>query len=245
MIYRELIMNYRAWKFCMLLVIFSGIIGSCVQNYEYANLQAKKVDRDYQTKNVIVVVVDGLRYSEGWGDLTHQYIPRMAEILSKDGVVNTHFYNLGDTYTSAGHTSLTTGIYQSIDNSGTELPDNPSFFQYWNQVYDNDQRKSWVITSKDKLAVLADCKNPYWNGQFTPSANCGVDGLGVGSGYREDSLTLKIALKILSEDHPNLVLINFRDPDYSAHTGNWISYIKGIRTTDEYVYRPVAVSSNQ
>lgn len=237
MIYRKLIRNFRALKLCLLLIIFSGIISSCVQNYEYDNFQAKKVDREYQTKNVIVVVVDGLRYSEGWGDLTHQYIPRMAEILTKDGVVNTHFFNLGDTYTSAGHTSLTTGIYQTIDNNGKELPDNPSFFQYWNQVYGNDQRKSWIITSKDKLAVLADCKNPYWMGKFTPSANCGVDGLGVGSGYREDSLTLKIALKILSEDHPNLVLINFRDPDYSAHTGNWINYIKGIRTTDEYVYR--------
>ena len=239
MIYLDRIRKFEAFKLNLILILFiySGIISSCAHDYEYINSQSERFDRNYQTKNVIIVVVDGLRYSEGWGDKTHQYIPRMAEILAKEGVVNTHFYNMGDTYTSAGHTSLTTGIYQKINNSGKELPNNPSIFQYWNQVYGNDQRKSWIIASKDKLAVLADCKNPFWNGKYTPSVNTGIEGLGLGSGYREDSLTLKIALKILSENHPNLVLINFRDPDYSAHPGNWISYIKGIRSTDEYVYR--------
>jgi len=219
------------------LSIFLGVVSSCSHDFEYTYSQSERVDREYQTKNVIIVVVDGLRYSEGWGEVTHQFIPKMANILSKEGVVNTHFYNLGDTYTSAGHTSITTGINQSIDNGGGEFPVNPSIFQYWNQVYGNDQQKSWVIASKDKLAVLADCKNPFWTGKYTPSINTGVKGLGLGSGYREDSLTLKTALEILNKNHPNLVLINFRDPDYSAHTGNWTSYIKGIRATDEYVYR--------
>jgi hypothetical protein len=235
--YRGVFRNFEVLKFYLLFIIYSGIISSCANDIEYTNFQSERVDRDFQTKNVIVVVVDGLRYSEGWGDVTHQYIPKMAGILAKEGVINTHFYNMGATYTSAGHTSFTTGIYQTINNSGKELPSNPSIFQYWNQVYGKDQVKSWVFASKDKLAVLADCKNTYWNGKFTPSVNAGIEGLGLGSGYREDSLTLKIALKILSENHPNLVLINFRDPDYSAHPGNWISYINGIRSTDEYVYR--------
>ena len=182
-------------------------------------------------------MVDGLRYSEGWGDSIHRYIPRMAEILSKQGVINTSFYNMGGTYTSAGHTALTTGVYQSINNAGMEYPKNPSIFQYWNQAYNNNQIKSWIITGKDKLAVLGDCTDNLWKGKFTPSINCGVDGLGLGSGYREDSLTLKTAIEILKENHPNLVLINFRDPDYSGHTGIWNNYIEGIRKTDEYVYR--------
>lgn len=237
MLYRNLIRNFGAFKICLLLIIFAGFLGSCTPDFDYTNFQSERFDRDYQTKNVIIVVVDGLRYSEGWGDLTHQNIPKMANILAKEGVVNTHFYNMGDTYTSAGHTSITTGIYQSIDNGGGEFPTNPSMFQYWNQVYGNDQLKSWVIASKDKLAVLADCKNTFWIGKFKPAFNTGIEGLGLGSGYREDSLTLKTAFEILSKNHPNLVLINFRDPDYSAHAGNRLNYIKGIRATDEYVYR--------
>jgi membrane-anchored protein YejM (alkaline phosphatase superfamily) len=224
-------------KILSIFLLISVVLFSCLDEPDWHDNRIKKVDRHYKTKNVMIVVVDGLRYSEGWGDSTHQYIPQMAEILSKQGVINTHFYNLGDTYTSAGHTSLTTGIYQSINNSGLELPENPSIFQYWNQQYRNNPVKSWIITSKDKLAVLADCKNQDWKGRFTPSVNSGIDGLGIGSGYREDSLTLKTALGVLKDYHPNLVLINFRDPDYSAHSGIWTSYVDGVRKTDKYVYQ--------
>lgn len=236
MIETNLIRNLSTSKLIVLVLILASL-NSCIQEYEYSYFQSKKVDREYKTQNVIVVIVDGLRYTEGWGDSTHRYIPHLANDLAKTGVINTRFYNMGDTYTSAGHTSITTGIYQSLDNSGAELPENPSFFQYWNQVYGNDQRKSWVITSKDKLAVLGNCKNPYWFGKFTPSVNSGIDGLGLSSGYREDTLTLKTAIEILTQHHPNLVLINFRDPDYSAHSGSWTEYINGVRKTDEYIYR--------
>jgi predicted AlkP superfamily pyrophosphatase or phosphodiesterase len=72
----------------------------------------------YLTENVIVIVIDGPRYSETWGDSSHQNIPRLSNQLSKLGVINTQFYNDGPTYTLAGHTSITTGNYQEIDNSG-------------------------------------------------------------------------------------------------------------------------------
>jgi hypothetical protein len=221
----------------MLLLVFTAFLSSCIKDYEYSFFQSHKVDRSYKTKNVVIVVVDGLRYTEGWSDSIHRYMPFMTNSLLKEGIVNERFYNLGDTYTSAGHTSLTTGIYQSINNLGMELPANPSFFQYWNQVYGNEKTKSWIIASKDKLAVLTDCSNPNWRGQYTPSVNTGVDGLGLGSGYRDDSLTLYVTLKILTEHHPNLVLINFRDPDYSAHSGIWTDYLDGIKKTDVYISR--------
>ncbi|HAQ21081.1 MAG TPA: sulfatase [Prolixibacteraceae bacterium] len=237
MIYHTLISKLAALKHFVLLIIISAILCSCVEDYEFSYFQSKKVNRSYQTKNVIIVIADGLRYSEGWGDSTHQFMPRMADQLAKEGVVNTRFYNMGGTYTSAGHTSMTTGIYQSINNGGEELPANPSFFQYWNQVYGNDRQKSWIIASKDKLAVLADCNNPFWQGKFTPSVNTGIEGRGLGSGYREDSLTLKTIFEILKQHHPNMLLINFRDPDFSAHSGIWANYVAGIKKTDEYIFR--------
>ncbi len=231
---------YNIWlktKMFQIFILISVFFISCLEEPDFRSIRNKNVDRTYKTKNVFVVVVDGLRYSEGWGDSTHRYIPRMAGILSNQGVINTHFYNLGETYTSAGHTSLTTGIYQSINNAGLEYPQNPSMFQCWNQKYQKNQVYSWIITSKDKLAILSDCSNQYWKGKYTPSVNSGINGLGLGSGYREDSLTLKTAFEILKQYHPNLVLINFRDPDYSAHSGIWNNYVDGIRKTDEYIYQ--------
>lgn len=224
----------KIWLFSTLILMVSW---SCLDDYEYDYFPSKKVDNNYKTKHVIVVVADGLRYSEGWGETAKPYMPVMETILKNQGVVNTRFYNLGDTYTSAGHTSITTGFYQSIDNFGLEFPRNPSIFQFWNQTYENLPVKSWVIASKDKLDLLADCANPYWTGKYKPSVNTGIDGLGLGSGYREDSLTLKKSLEILKLHHPNLVLINFRDPDYSAHSGVWSVYVGAIQKSDEHIGR--------
>jgi len=189
----------------------------------------------YLTENVIIVVIDGPRYSETWGDSTHQNIPRLSNQLSEFGVVNTQFYNNGPTYTLAGHTAITTGFYQEIDNSGKELPMYPSIFQYWIAKYLNRNELSWIIASKDKLEVLNNCQFIDFNNKYEPSTDCGISGLS--SGYRDDSVTLDVLIKVLSEKRPKLTLVNFRDPDYSAHSNDWNKYLQGIRSTDEYLYQ--------
>ena len=181
--------------------------------------------------------MDGPRYSETWGDSTHQYIPRMANDLLPQGVLSTNFYTHGPTYTSAGHTAITTGNYQEINNAGQEIPQYPSYFQYWLKKTNKDSTAAWVIASKDKLSVLADCQDPQWAGKYNPSTNCGINGSGVGSGYRDDSSTFEVTKTVLATYHPQLVLINFREPDYSGHQNNWPNYVNGISDIDEYIYQ--------
>lgn len=214
----------RKILFIALLIVI--IISSCSKE----NLESK-----YITKNVIVIVIDGARYSETWGDTNRQYIPRLSNQLSKLGIINTQFYNNGPTYTLSGHTSITTGYYQEIDNSGKEFPLYPSFFQCWNEKYKLSPQFSWIITSKDKLEVLRNCLFIGYKNKYLPSTDCGMEG--IGSGYRQDSLTLRKILNTLNNYHPRLLLINFREPDYSAHTGIWEDYIKGIKNTDEYAFK--------
>lgn len=179
--------------------------------------------------------MDGPRYSETWGDSTHQFIPRMANDLSPQGIVSKQFYNNGPTYTTAGHTAITTGNYQEINNAGLEIPAAPSIFQYWLKKYNADTSAAWVIASKSKLAILADCQDSSWSGTFNASTNCGENGLG--SAARDDSATFEIAKSILTMHHPNLVLINFREPDFSGHQNNWTNYTQGIKDVDEYIYQ--------
>ena len=193
------------------------------------------IPKEYKTKNIVVVVIDGPRYSETWGDPSHQFIPRLANQLSSKGVIYTNFYNNGPTYTNAGHTAISTGNYQEINNGGLELPQFPSIFQQWLKTHAKDSSAAWIIASKDKLEVLSDCKDGEWNGKYNPFTNCGINGLG--SGYREDRITYDKVTEILSTYQPQLVLINFREPDYSAHANSWSDYLKGISDSDEYVYK--------
>lgn len=189
----------------------------------------------YKTKNVIVVVIDGPRLSETWDEPTRKHIPKQSGKMLQEGVFYSNFRNEGATYTTPGHTAITTGVYQQIDNSGDELPNQPSFMQYWREKYNTESSKSWLIASKDKLEVLSNCKNPEWKDQFKPATDCGVNGNG--TGYRPDFITYEKTLDILSQDHPQLVLINFREPDYSGHGNDWDGYLKGISNTDEFVYQ--------
>lgn len=188
----------------------------------------------YKTKNVIILVMDGPRYSETWGDPTHQYIPYMSNVMAEKGVVYTNFTNEGSTFTTPGHAAVTTGVYESINNSGDELPTYPSIFQQWRKSKETDSLTSWIISSKDKLEVLSNCQDPNWSDTSRPSTSCGENGLG--SGHRTDNATFERAMEILADYKPQLALVQFRQPDLAGHQNNWEAYLQGIRDSDRYMY---------
>ncbi|MBK9191240.1 MAG: sulfatase [Crocinitomicaceae bacterium] len=208
------------------LTVFILVISGCRKDPPPGN--------HFKTESVIIIVVDGPRYSETWGDNSHQYIPHLANDLFPFGTVFTTFSNNGPTYTTAGHTAITTGFYQEINNAGNELPQNPSLFQYYLKTTGKDSTAAWVIASKDKLEILRNCNDDEWKNKYLPSADCGINGGGIGSGYRHDSATFNQTISILSTYHPNIALINFREPDFSGHQNNWINYLQGITDTDYY-----------
>src|SRR5687767_8704345 len=107
--------------------------------------------KGYQTKNVIIVVIDGPRYQDTWGDGSLTRIPVMDQVLRPQGTLFTNFYNDGYTYTASGHAAITTGFRQPIENGGKEYPQKPSIFQYWLKHTGKPNTAAWIITSKGKL----------------------------------------------------------------------------------------------
>ena len=192
-------------------------------------------EHPYVTENVVIVVMDGPRYSETIGDSSHQFIPHLWNDMRDSGIICTEFYNEGITFTVNGHVALTTGHYQSIDNTGLELPANPSIFQYWIKNHPGNSSKTALICSKDKLEVLGNTSDYRFKNKFNPPSDCGIQGNG--SGYRDDSITFNHVMTALTTTKPNLLLVNFKEPDYSGHTGNWSDYLNGIKKIDEYTYQ--------
>lgn len=187
--------------------------------------------KGYKTEHVVILVIDGTRWSETWG-VTPGIIPNLATDLKPQGAFLPNFFNDAYTYTNSGHTAIITGVNQPIDNYGDELPANPSIFQYFLKQTGKPATSAWIVSSKDKLHILADTWRPDWKGTFQPSLNAGKNG--PGSGYRMDSLTLVEAKRILITHKPNLMLINFMEPDGYAHAGNWENYLRGIERGDRY-----------
>ncbi len=191
------------------------------------------VKKVYKTKHVIIFVVDGARYSETWGDSTHQNIPFLYHTLLPQGIMLSSFRNNGYTWTSAGHDAICTGNYEPLDNGGNELPSYPTIFQYWRKANDAPAEKAWIITSKDKLYVLSNTKDLDFQTKWMPRYDCGING--PLSGYRDDSITNLHVKNTLQQYHPDMMLVNYREPDFSGHAGVWSNYIAGIRSTDHYI----------
>lgn len=185
---------------------------------------------NYTTKHVVVLVIDGPRYTETYGDSTYQYIPNLGKVLSKEGVLYTNFRNNGPTYTNAGHTAITTGNYQGISNAGKELPKNPSIFNYYLKQSGCEKDQAWIVSSKGKLEILANTKNADWWNTYMPMTYCGAQGNS--SGYEGDLKTYQQVKKVLNLHAPKLTLINLLEVDVNGHQNNWPGYLQGLRNTD-------------
>ncbi|HEY9534832.1 MAG TPA: sulfatase-like hydrolase/transferase [Mucilaginibacter sp.] len=185
-----------------------------------------------KTENVIIIVMDGARFSETFGDYTRQYIPNQRKMYTR-GVMLVNFNNNGTTNTDSGHDAICTGNYENLENTGQVLPQYPSIFQEYLKETGKPAEKAWIVASKDKLQILANCQTTEWTGQYMPRTDCGNNGLL--SGYRSDDTTFQHAKNIISTYHPNLMLINFKDPDYFGHSNQWGLYLNAIKKTDEYI----------
>lgn len=176
-------------------------------------------------ENIVIIVIDGPRHSETWGDATRQHIPRQ-DALSQQGLLFTNFKNDGITFTLSGHTAITTGVYENVINNGDELPGNPSIFQRFLKAKQASPEKALIVTSKSKLNALRDTKDLNWNGSYLPTIDVAD---------RADQLTYEESIGLLNEHTPNLSMIHFRGPDKKGHGADWNGYLEKIEETDQYV----------
>lgn len=216
-------------------ILFLVAIASTFLSSTFRGADKKPDNSPYKTKYVVVLVIDGPRYSETYGDSSCKYIPRLGKELIHEGVFYANFKNNGPTYTNSGHTAITTGVYQRISNAGKELPKNPSFFQYYLKESGNDKSTAWLVSSKGKLEILANTKSKKWWNMYMPSTYCGSKGNG--ADYVGDMQTYNKVLEIIDYHKPKVMLINFLAVDATAHQNEWGEYLQSIQQSDEFAFQ--------
>lgn len=210
----------------LFMVLFFAL--SCRSNENNSTPSPVPQDK-YLTKNVVLLVIDGPRMSETWEHATKENIPNRVSLLPQ-GVFINNFKNNGTTATNPGHSAMCSGVYEPLENTGKELPGFPSVMQQWLKYTGADKTKAWVITSKDKLEVLNNCKLEGWKDKFQPSADCGTNGNK--SSSRDDAATMAKAKSIMEKYTPNITVIALKDVDIKGHSNDWDGYIQAIKTTD-------------
>jgi hypothetical protein len=198
-----------------------------------------KKDPEFPTKSdaipkAVIVVIDGVRWTESWGDPNYSYIPSQADSMQYFGSWLEYFYNNGETFTIPGHAALFSGVYQNLANDGTQFSDYPTLFQLYLQTYASVSGKAKIIASKDKIEILKNSNHVNYINRFVCETDCGASGNG--SGYRADSTTARLAKYCIQNEHPDLLFIHLREPDYSGHTGTFNDYLNGLRQADYYAF---------
>ena len=192
------------------------------------------LSQEFKSEYTIIVVIDGPRYTETFGDSTCKYIPNLGKNLVKEGVLYTNFRNNGPTFTISGHTAMTTGVYQSISNAGKKLPDNPSIFQYYIKEKNRDKSDAYVVASKGKLEVLGNTSDKDWWNCYMPMTYCGVNGQS--TEYAGDLQTTNKVYELMNGKTPHLMLVNLLAVDSYGHANNWDQYLASLQKCDTIVY---------
>ncbi|MDP2727646.1 MAG: sulfatase-like hydrolase/transferase [Dehalococcoidia bacterium] len=173
-----------------------------------------------QAPYVIIVVEDGARYADTFGDPNYANVPYMWNYLRPQGTLLTNFYNQGLALTDPGHASLVTGTDQHIDNSGILRPDKPTIFEYHRRHDGVGPGDVWVVSGKTKLGIL--------------SHSQGEDNLGATADTfdGEDDQVWQEVQRVMDKQQPSIIVINFPSTDKRGHEGDWDGYLGAIRNFD-------------
>ncbi len=183
-----------------------------------------------ETENFILVVIDGARYTETFGDPNHTYVPRMYE-LSQYGALIDSFYNDSFTYTSRAIPAIWCGAWTELrdtfDMEGHETHYTvlPTFFEYYRKQKGMPADSVYYVLkyvhSLWQMSYHPDYGPDYWPTYHSEGTS--------------DIDVWEEAEFILETRHPRLMMLYLAETDHAGHTGNWNYYTNCIKTADSIV----------
>ena len=187
---------------------------------------------EYQTQNVVLVIIDGLRYSEGLGDPDHTYVPEMWE-LAQEGAIVEPFLNDFLTYTSRAVPAIWCGAWTGVDefadpdcggdsNNSAHLP---TVFEYY--------RKQLSRPEEDCIYFLKDVGCP-WKASFDPDYGPDYWPLYHSEGWTDLDVWNEVG-PMLNEHTPSFFMVYLASVDHEGHSGDWDAYVDAISVADGIV----------
>jgi len=183
----------------------------------------------YKTKNVVIVSMDGVRYSETFGDPERQLIPNVAK-LEKEGTLFSQCFNTGVTITRQGHSTIATGAWQDVPLGGPRQT-MPAVGEYARNELGWGPKDCWVIFGKGMYSYAHYSSFPMYGEKYAPSF---VIAIGENN-IEDDKKVLAKVLEVMESDKPRLMFVNFGVTDHTAHTNKWELYTEAIQNCDSMV----------
>jgi len=188
----------------------------------FASLSAQR------SRHVVIVVLDGARYTETFGDSSHSNIPLIWSQLRPYGTIYTSFWNDGTTWTISGHASILSGNRESLKNDGSEPPHSPTIFEYYRQQTGAPAGTCWVALGKTKLRMLSHSQHIEYGAAYGASVK-------TSDSEYDDRIAIENTRFALLTNHPAITIVNLPATDEFAHDNKWGGYIGAIKEADTLV----------
>jgi hypothetical protein len=179
-------------------------------------------------RHVILVIIDGARYSETLGDPLARYIPRM-HALAQQGVVVDTMVNDSITVTKRAIPAIWSGSWSiphdtTVNGALNQYATAPTVWEYF--------RKSRNLDSTHALYVMVWLSTP-WIQSYHPQYGPAYWPWYLLQGYNDREVWLNAKMK-LQTYHPELSVIYLADVDAAPSKG-WNAYTQSIVTADSIV----------
>lgn len=180
-------------------------------------------------QNLIIVVIDGARYSETFGG-NSEYIPHLYHDLAPSGAIFNNFRiaDEGFTTTNPGQASILTGTWQLIENDGSERPNQPTVFECYRKELSAGATDCFIVAGKKKIGALSYSTVPGHGSKFGACTNCFEGG---------DDEVFDSLVVTMDKYHPRLILVNFPSTDKKGHSGDWNAYVKALKNVDNLIFK--------
>ncbi len=178
---------------------------------------------------VILVIVDGARYSETLGDTSGRYTPNLKR-LSTEGVVIDSFFNNGWTVTNRGVPAIWSGSWSTpldtfYNGFLTQYATVPTLWEYFRKAHQQD--------STEAMYIMKYLSSP-WLQSFRPDYGPAYWPWYILQGSSDISVWQKTK-SMLQTWHPRLSVVYFSDVDHYGHAGVWDDYTRAITIADSLI----------
>ncbi|SDC55383.1 T9SS type A sorting domain-containing protein [Williamwhitmania taraxaci] len=188
-----------------------------------AALQAQSPDK------IMVVIIDGARYSETLGDPTHRFTPQMWS-LAQQGTTISNFANNNYTYTSRAIPALWCGAWTDVQNinyqgSDTQQSVLPTIFEYYRKDKKLPSTECYSI-SKYLPSLWRPSYDPDYGESYWPAFQS------VGSNDSDAATQTQV---VMDRYHPHFLWVYLDNVDHEGHSGDWSKYTRAIFIADSIV----------
>lgn len=196
----------------------------------------------YLTERVLMVIIDGPRDSETFGDPKRANIPFLTRLARGEGLFSRQVRNTRETKTLPGHAALLTGCYEDLRNwaiyrfgirGDCPRPSNPTLFERLRKERGAPACAAVLHSSKMKIAGLAWSDAEGYGQECGATNQCGKWEL-FGPGYSDDKPTFDRAKQEMERGEAALLVVHFAGPDTRGHAGDSTGYVAAIRRSDAF-----------